>query len=123
MEGRMLSDTQWSRIAELLPAKPPGRGGRVADNRRFVEAILFIAREGCPWRDLPKEFGKWNSVYVRFSRWENLGVWARIAEALRGEVDQEEFSDYAAIVRAHQDSAGTTRKRVAIRRLAARVAD
>ena len=122
MERRILNDTQWSRIAELLPAKPPGRGGRAADNRRFVEAILFIAREGCPWRDLPKEFGKWNSVYVRFARWENLGVWARIAEALRGEVDQEEYSSYAAIVRARQKSAGTPGKRGAIRRSAVRVA-
>jgi len=95
----------------------------VADNRRFVEAIFFIARERCPWRELPKEFGKWNSVYVRFSRWDNLGVWARIAEALRGEVDLEEFSNYAAIVRDHPDSTGSTRKRLAIRRSAARVAD
>ncbi len=118
----MLNDTEWLRIAELLPAKPPGRGGRMADNRRFVEAILFIAREGCPWRNLPKEFGKWNSVYVRFARWENLGVWARIAEALRGEADLEECSNYAAIVRAHQDYVGTTRKRLAIRRSAVRVA-
>ncbi|WP_207144957.1 transposase, partial [Allochromatium vinosum] len=57
MDRRMLSDEQWSRIADFLPGKPTDKGGRAVDNRRFVEAVLYIARTGCPWRDLPKELG------------------------------------------------------------------
>ena len=49
-----------------------------ADNRRFVEAVLWIARTGATWRDLPEDFGPWNSVYVRFRRWAEDGVWERV---------------------------------------------
>ncbi|MBN2732494.1 MAG: transposase [Balneolaceae bacterium] len=65
-----MSDEQWSRVADLLPVKPTDKGSRAADNRKFVEAVLYRARTGCPWRDLPKEFCKWHSVYMRFARWE-----------------------------------------------------
>lgn len=68
MDRRMLNDAQWVRIADLLPGKPTDKGGRAADNWRFVEAVLHIARTGCPWRNLPKELGNWHSVYVRFAR-------------------------------------------------------
>jgi transposase len=116
----MLSDEQWLRIADLLPGKPTDKGGRAADNRQFVEAVLYLARTGSPWRDLPKELGNWHSVYVRFARWEGYGVWHRIAEALRGDADLEELFIDATIVRAHQHAAGAPKKTVAIRRSAAR---
>ena len=119
----MLSDTQWLRIADLLPGKPTDKGGRAADNRRFVEAVLYMARTGCPWRDLPKELGNWHSVYVRFARWETYGVWHRVAEVLQGDADLEELFIDATIVRAHQHAAGAPKKTVAIRRSAARGAD
>lgn len=76
----MLSDKHWFRIAELLPGKPTDKGGRAADNRRFVESVLHLARTGSPWRDLPEELGNWHSVYVRFARLEEYGVWHRMAE-------------------------------------------
>ena len=119
----MLSDAQWARISELLPGKPTDKGGRAADNRLFVEAVLYTARVGNPWRDLPAEFGNWHSVYVRFARWEANGVWARVAEALQGEADLEELFIDSTVVRAHQHSAGAPKKTVAIRRSAARGAD
>lgn len=122
MDRRMLSDKQWLRIADLLPGKPTDKGGRAVDNRRFVEAVLFIARTGCPWRDLPKDFGNWHSVYVRFARWDVGGVWSRVAEALQGDADLEELFMDATIVRAHQPSAGALKKTVAIRRLGVREA-
>src|SRR5580704_14455234 len=66
---RILSDGQWERVAPRLPGKPgdPGRSGQ--DNRGFVEAVLWIARTGAPWRDLHPEFGRWNSIFRRFRRW------------------------------------------------------
>lgn len=106
MNRYLLSDAQWQRIEYLLPGKLTDKGGRAADNRLFVEAVLWIARTGSPWRDLPREFGNWHSVYVRFSRWETYGVWHRIAEALQDEADLEELFIDSTIVRAHQHAAG-----------------
>ena len=83
----MLRDEQWARISELLPGKSTDKGGRAANNRLSVEAVLYTARVGNPWRDLPVELWQWHSVYVRFARWEISGVWARVAEALRGDAD------------------------------------
>jgi transposase len=59
-----------------LPGTPSDPGQSGADNRLFFEAILWLARAGAPWRDLPEEFGKWNSVYQRFARWQKRGVQA-----------------------------------------------
>ncbi|MFX6230551.1 transposase, partial [Acinetobacter baumannii] len=70
----MLEDRVWERMAPHLPGKAgdPGRSG--TDNRLFVEAVLWLARTGIPWRDLPAVFGSWNSNFVRFSRWSKAGV-------------------------------------------------
>ena len=123
MDRRMLRDSQWEKIAALLPGKPTDKGGRAADNRLFVEAVLYVARTGCPWRDLPSELGNWHSVYVRFSRWEQYGVWHRVATALQGEADLEEVFIDSTIVRAHQHAAGAPKKTVKIRRSVDRGAD
>jgi len=58
-----LRDDQFERIAALLPGKASDPGRTVADNRLFVEAVLWIARTGSPWRDLPPSFGLWNSIH------------------------------------------------------------
>ena len=122
MSRRMLSDTQWARISDLLPGKPTDKGGRAANNRLFVEAVLYTARVGNPWRDLPPEFGNWHSVYVRFARWDDGGVWERVAEALKDEADLEELFIDSTVVRAHQHAAGAPKKTLAIRRSAGRAA-
>lgn len=116
----MLSDAQWSQIEHLLPGKPTDKGRRATDNRRFVEAVLYTARVGNPWRDLPAEFSNWNSVYLRFARWETYGVWQHVAEALRDDADLEELFIDSTVVFAHQHAAGTPKKTVAIKRAAAR---
>ena len=120
MDRWMLSDEQWLRIESQLPGKPTDKGGRAADNRLFVEAVLYITRTGCPWRDLPERFGKWHSVYVRFARWEQYGVWERVAETLSADADLEDLFIDSTIIRAHQHAAGAPKKTLAIRRLAAR---
>ncbi len=61
----MLSNEQWERIAPELPGKVGDPGATARDNRLFVEAVLWIARTGAPWRDLPRQFGNWFTVYTR----------------------------------------------------------
>ena len=106
MIRRELTDAQWRRIEHLVPGKggDPGRHGE--DNRLFVDAVLWSARAGAPWRDLPEEFGKWNSVFQRFRRWAKNGVWERIFNALLENPDFEYLILDSTIVRAHQHSAG-----------------
>ena len=106
MDRLCLSDTQWNTIAELAPGKPrdPGRSG--ADNRQFVEAVLWIARTGAPWRDLPSAFGNWNSVFKRFRRWTSKGVFERMFKRLRGDPDFEYVIADGTISRVHQKATG-----------------
>ena len=101
-----LSDEQWDLIRDLVPGKEgdPGRTGR--DNRLFVNAIVWIARTGAPWRDLPERFGKWNSVFKRFRRWCVNGVWQSIGTALGLEDEFESLMLDSTVVRVHQHGAG-----------------
>jgi transposase len=103
---RELTDAQWRRIERLVPGKKGDRGRAGEDNRRFVDAVLWLARAGAPWRDLPKEFGRWNSVFQRFRRWAKKGVWGRIFNALVENPDFEYLIIDSTIVRAHQHAAG-----------------
>ena len=111
MVRKLLSDGQWKRIEQMLPGKPGDVGRTGADNRLFVEAVLWIARTGSPWRDLPGEFGNWNSAYVRFARWSRAGVWQRVFAALAKDADFREVMIDSTIVRAHQHAAGAQKKR------------
>ena len=111
MVRNLLTDGQWKRIEQMLPGKPGDVGRTGADNRLFVEAVLWIARTGSPWRDLPGEFGNWNSAYVRFARWSRAGVWQRVFAALAKDADFREVMIDSTIVRAHQHAAGAQKKR------------
>lgn len=102
---RLLNDEQWERIKNLLPGKAYDRGVTARDNRQFVEAVLWIARTGSPWRDLPETYGHWHRVYVRYSRWSRKGVWVRMMEALAADADLEHLMVDGSIVRVHQHGA------------------
>lgn len=102
----ILADGQWQRIEKLCVGKPEDPGGTGANNRMFVEAVLWIARTGSPWRDLPAVFGNWNSIFVRFNRWSAGGVWHRLFAALSEDPDFEYLIVDSTIVRAHQHAAG-----------------
>ena len=100
-----ISDADWDRIKGLLPGQP-GQHGKVAqDNRLFIDAVLWIAKTGAPWRDLPERFGPWGSVWKRFDRWAKKGVWRRVFEELR-DPDLEWMIIDSTVVRAHQHAAG-----------------
>jgi transposase len=111
MLRRMLSDDQWERIAPLLRGKVGDRGRSGNDNRAFIDAVLWIARTGSPWRDLPSELGRWNSIYVRFARWSDKDVWQEIFAVLRKDADFEEVYIDSTVIRAHQHAAGAAKKR------------
>jgi transposase len=102
---RVLRIDQWERIAPLLPGKATDCGVTAKDNRLFLEAVLWIARTGAPWRDLPQEFGHWHRVYVRYSRWSHKGIWEQIFEAVADDVDLEYLMVDGSIVRVHQHGA------------------
>jgi transposase len=106
MDRTVLGDAQWRRIEVLLPGKngDPGVTGR--DNRLFLEGVLWIARTGAPWRDLPEKYGNWNSVWRRFRRWALRGIFERIFAALADDRDFEYVMIDGTIVRVHQHGTG-----------------
>jgi transposase len=77
----MLRDDPWERIKDRLPGKETDRGVTAKENRLFLEAVFWVARTGAPGRDLPSYLGKWNSGYIRCSRWAKKGRWQRLFEA------------------------------------------
>ena len=101
-----LTDDQWAKIEPRLPGREsdPGRSGE--DNRVFMNAVLWIAKTGAPWRDLPERFGNWNSVFQRYNRWCKRGVWQCVLEILDCDPDLEHLLLDSTIVRAHQHAAG-----------------
>ena len=100
-----ISDADWDRIKDLLPTRGPA-----ADNRLFVDAVLWVARTGAAWRDLPDRFGNWNSAWRRFDRWARAGVWQRVFEALQ-DPDTEWLLMDSTIIRAHPSAAGAKKRR------------
>jgi transposase len=110
MPRKRLRDDQWERIKDLLPGKVSDPGATAKDNRLFLEAVLWIARTGSPWRDLPPTLGNWHATYTRFSRWGKKGVWQRVIEAISDDADLEALFIDSTVVRAHQHAAGAQKK-------------
>ena len=106
MDRKVLSDAQWERIAPLCPGKDGDPGRTALDNRLFLEAVLWIARTGSPWRDLHGSFGNWNSVFKRFRRWALNGAFERIFGALYDDPDFEYAIIDGTLVRVHQHGTG-----------------
>lgn len=104
MSRRTLTDPQWARIAPLLPGKKGDRGRTGADNRLFVDAVLWLARTASPWRDLPAELGNWRTVHCRFRRWSIGGVWESLFKTLVQEPDFEYVLIDATICKVHADA-------------------
>jgi transposase len=121
MRRHEIKDEDWERIRDLLPGKAGDPGVTAKDNRLFVNAVLWIAKTGAPWRDLPERFGNWNSVWKRFDRWSKKGVWERVFLALQ-DPDLEWLMFDSTVVRAHQHAAGAKGGKT-LRRWADRGAD
>jgi transposase len=106
-----LKDTQWTKIRAFLEADPNTYIGKNEEEcRRFVEAVLWISRSVSQWRLLPTEYGKWNSIFKRFSRWCDQGVWERMLVHFAGDPDMENGMIDSTVVRAHPCAAGAQKK-------------
>jgi putative transposase len=77
-----LTDAQWKQIEPLLPGKVGDPGRSAADNRLFVNAVLYVLNTSIPWADLPQRFGKFNTIWKRYDRWCKAGVWERVGRVL-----------------------------------------
>ena len=112
----MLTDDLWAALEPLVERAKWYKGGQppALSDRAFFEALLYLARTGIPWRDLPSEFGSWDAVYNRFRRWVASGGLRRLFEAMTAEPKLGEFRRVlidSTIVRAHQHAAGARRKK------------
>ena len=125
MYDRELRDREWSRLEPLLPKHHTGRPPK--DHRVIINAILWLARTGAPWRDLPERFGPWQSVATRFCRWIRSWLWDCILAELRRMADVSNGIDWevhmidGTNVRAHRCAAGAKGGSI-IKLLAARAA-
>ena len=97
-----MTDAQWAKMEPLCLGKPGDPGRRGKDNRLVVEAVLWIARTGSPWRDLPPSFGHWNSVFTRFRDWVKADIWKRLFDAVSDDLDMEYAMVDATIVKVHR---------------------
>ena len=105
MHRHALTEAQWARLLPILPRQVSGPRATRGD-RLFIEAVLFRAKTGLPWRDLPERFGPWKSVFNRFSNWARKGHWATIFRELQLEIDETGSIVDGSVVRAHQDASG-----------------
>src|SRR5438094_5250781 len=115
-----LSDAQWEQIRDLLPANGH-KGGQWKDHRRMIDGILWALSDGGRWRNLPAEFGPWQTVYDRFRKWCRIGLWDKILRHLQArkmngeEIDWELFCIDGSVIRAHQSAAGAADNKSAAR--------
>ena len=116
MKRHELTDEQWNRLAALLPPQKPAVGRPGEDRRVVVNGIVWRAKTGVPWRDLPERSGKWTTVSSRFRRWQRAGIGDRVLAALQAAGDAAGPLDWTlhfvdgTVIRAHQHAAGARKK-------------
>lgn len=107
-----IKEEEYLRLSKTLPGSKGGIGRPGEDNRRFLEAVAWICKNGGRWRSLPPVYGKWSSVHKRFKRWADKGIWHQIFQSLSKDADLEWIMIDSTIVRAHQHSAGGKKKKL-----------
>jgi transposase len=110
----VLTDAQWERISELLPSSNGLVGRPFRDHRQVVEGIVYRYRTGIAWRDLPEEFGPWQTVWKRHRRFSLDGTWDKLLTRLLAEADAAGEIDWSVSIdstinRAHQHAATLAR--------------
>lgn len=112
MNRSKLSDAEWHTLLTFLRTCSGIYIGDESECRRFLEAVLWIARSGTPWRLLPERYGHWNSVYKRFARWCKQGVWEQLLTHASRDPDLEWLIVDSTMLRAHPCAAGASKKTV-----------
>ena len=110
MAEPFFSEGQFERVYGLLRQERRIHTGQRERERRFLEAIYWMGRGGAQWRFLPAEYGGWNSVYKRFARWDDLGVWERLLAGVADDADLQAVMIDATVIRAHACAAGAPKK-------------
>lgn len=107
-----ITDAEWERLRKYFPERRPGQLGRPRnDDRTILNGIIWIARTGAPWRDIPERYGSWSTAYDRFAKWQESGLYEKILKELSEEADLQDISLDSSCVRAHQHSAGAKKGR------------
>ena len=106
-----LNDEQWARLAPLMPGGCKGKRGPRTNNRLFMDGLLWMARSGARWRDLPDRFGDYRTVKRRYYDWVKRGVLACLFKALSQDGDFEWLSVDATVIRAHQHASGARKEK------------
>ncbi len=101
-----LTDDEWERLKDLLPPENTGRGRPSKPNRKMLNGILWVARSGAPWRDLPERFGPWQTVYERFTVWSDANIFEEIFELLNLDADLQDLSIDSTSCKVHPHAAG-----------------
>lgn len=102
-----LTDNEWERIKHYFPERVAGTKGRPReDDRPKLNGVLWIARSGAAWRDLPERYGPWNTVYKRFVQWQEAGIFEKILQDLCIEADLQDMSLDSTSIKVHQAAAG-----------------
>jgi len=102
-----LTDIEWERIKEYFPDKEPGTPGRPPKPiRQVINGIVWIARSGAPWRDMPERYGPWETVYTRFREFVDNGTLAKIFLDLNIDADMQDVSLDSTSIRVHQHGTG-----------------
>ena len=101
-----IGNSEWERIKDTLPPENTGEGRPSKPNREMLNGMLWKAKTGSPWRDLPERFGPWETVYSRFRLWSKNGVFQKLFESLAGDADMQDASIDSTSCKAHQHAAG-----------------
>ena len=113
MKRYELTKEQWERIEALLSPKRTGKRGRPRkDDRSMLNGMLWIARSGAQWRELPEVYGPWQSVYARFAKWRDDGTLEAVFRALSSDADMENLSLDSACIKVHESADGGGKQQV-----------
>lgn len=116
MKRHELADEQWELIEPVLPKRTATTGRKARHRREMLNGILWVLRTGAPWRDLPKRFGPWQTVYDYYRNWRDDGTFDRVLRKLQIRLDRDGKIDWdlwcidGSSVRASRAAAGASKK-------------
>ena len=111
MKRYEISNKEWERIKDILPPERTGKKGRPEkNNRSMLNGMLWIARTGAQWREIPECYGPWQSVYASFRKWQEIGIWEKIFHMLSSDADMENLSIDSTMIKVHQSANSSPEK-------------